>query len=345
MLESHGVFLKQWRALTYRETSMLWFALSILFGFALLVWGADRFVIGAAALAHNLGVSSLLIGLTIVGFGTSAPEVLVSLMAALNGNPGLAIGNAIGSNITNIALVLGMTALVVPLTVGSTTLKREYPMLVGVTLLACALMWDGALSVTDGWILLATLVVVLFLLWRIAVSQRQGDPLGSEIDEEIPTDMSSGTALAWFLLGLVVLLVSSRMLVWGAVGIAHAFGVSDLVIGLTIVALGTSLPELAASVGSAIKGEHDIAIGNVIGSNIYNLLGVLSMPALIAPGTLEGAVLQRDIPMMLGLTLALFLIAYGFRGPGRINRFEGALLTAAFIAYQGFLFYSVDPVG
>ncbi len=319
---------------------MLWFSLSILFGFVLLVWGADRFVIGAAALAHNLGVSSLLIGLTIVGFGTSAPEVLVSLMAAWNGNPGLAIGNAIGSNITNVALVLGMTALVVPLTVGSTTLKREYPMLILVTLLACALMWDGELSTGDGWILLGVLLVVLFLLWRIAVGQRQADPFGAEIDEEIPADMSNGAAFGWFLLGLAVLLASSRMLVWGAVGIAHAFGVSDLVIGLTIVALGTSLPELAASVGSAIKGEHDIAIGNVIGSNIYNLLGVLAMPALLAPGALAAEILTRDLPVMLSLTLALFLMAYGFRGPGRINRFEGALLTLAFIAYEGYLFYS-----
>ncbi len=325
---------------------MLWFSLSILFGFVLLVWGADRFIVGAAALAHNLGVSSLLIGLTIVGFGTSAPEVLVSAMASWNGNSGLAIGNALGSNITNIALVLGMTALVIPLTVNSLTLKREYPMLLGVTLLATALMWDGELSIVDGVILFAVLVVVLFLLWRIAVAQRQSDPLAREIDEEIPLDMPSGKAFWLFLFGLIVLLISSRMLVWGAVGIAHAFGVSDLIIGLTIVALGTSLPELAASISGAMKNEHDIAIGNVIGSNIYNLLAVLGMPALLAPGPFEPAVLLRDVPVMLGLTLALFVMAYGFAGrPGRINRFEGAVLLAAFIGYQGFLFYSVTTNG
>lgn len=324
---------------------MLAFSIAILTGFVLLIWGADKFIEGAAALAFNFGISTLLIGLTIVGFGTSAPEILVSVMAALEGNAGLAIGNALGSNITNIALVLGATAIIIPLTVNSNILRREYPMLLAVTLLAIALMIDGNLDITDGLILLAALLIVLVLMWRLAVTQRKTDPLEDELADEIPHDMSTGKATTLFVIGLTVLLISSKILVWGATGIATAFGVSDLIIGLTIVALGTSLPELAASIAGARKGEHDIAIGNVIGSNIYNLLGVLSVPALLSPGSFDPAVIFRDAPIMLLLTVLLFLFAYGFCGkPGRINRFEAAVFIMIFVSYQGFLFYSISGI-
>ncbi|MCG8428661.1 MAG: calcium/sodium antiporter [Chromatiales bacterium] len=313
---------------------------AIIAGFAILVWGADRFVIGAAAMARNFGVSPMLIGLTIVGFGTSAPEILVSGVAAFQGNPGLAIGNAIGSNIANIGLILGVTALIAPLSVNSDTLKREYPILLAVSLLAVAVMYDRQLTLIDGLLMLTTLVAVLYILVRIGMRKRNADPLIEEFEAEIPAAMATSKALIMFAVGLIALLVSSRMLVWGAVNVATAFGVSDLVIGLTIVALGTSLPELAASIASALKNEHDLAIGNVIGSNIYNILAVLSMPALIAPGTFSDVAFVRDIPVMMGLTLALLVMAYGFKGQGRINRIEGALLLAVFLGYQGLLFLS-----
>ncbi|MCF6282021.1 MAG: calcium/sodium antiporter [Candidatus Polarisedimenticolaceae bacterium] len=312
----------------------------IIVGLAALVWSADRFVIGAAAIANNFGVSPLLIGLTIVGFGTSAPEIMVSGIASLEGNPGLAIGNAIGSNIANIALILGVTALIAPLRVHSGVLKREYPILLGVTLITFALMLNGVLEALDGVILLVLLVLVLFWMVRTAKSGPADEPLAVEFDAEIPKEISTRMAIVWLVIGLAVLLVSSRMLVWGATNIAVAFGVSDLVIGLTIVALGTSLPELAASITGSLKGEDDIAIGNVIGSNIYNLLAVLSLPALIAPGAFDSMVLMRDLPVMLGLTLLLYFVAHGFGSQGRINRAEGVILTLCFIAYQTVIFFT-----
>ncbi len=317
---------------------------AIIAGFAMLVWGAERFVTGAAAIARNLGISPMLIGLTIVGFGTSAPEILVSSMASFQGNPGLAIGNALGSNIANIALILGITALVAPLNVRSDTLKREYPMLLAVCLLSMILILDGELGRMDGIILLAGLLVLLYGMVWIGLSSRNSDPMKLEYGMEIPEQMPTGTALLWFLVGLAVLLIGSRILVWSAVNIATAMGISDLVIGLTIVALGTSLPELAAGVTSALKGEHDIAIGNVVGSNMYNLLAVLAMPGLIAPGIFSPEVLSRDMPIMIGLTLVLFTMGYGFGAPGRITRCEGALLLLSFLAYQGMLFTQAGGV-
>lgn len=322
---------------------MLIDSLAILVGLAILVWGADRFVIGAAALASNLGVSAMLIGLTIVGFGTSAPEILVSVVSSLDGNPGLAIGNALGSNIANIGLILGTTALIVPLTVHSSVLKREYPLLLGVTGLSLLLMLDGELNQLDGIIMIVVLVAVLGWMIRAAKTGSPTDPIADEFDAEIPHDMPTRRAIFWLILGLICLLVSSRMLVWGAVNIATTFGISDLVIGLTIVALGTSLPELAASIASALKGEDDLAIGNIIGSNLYNLLAVLSLPGLIAPGAFAEAALYRDQPMMIGLTLALFAMGYGFgKLKGQINRIEGFLLLLAFIGYQTLLFFTLS---
>ena len=313
---------------------------AVILGFVFLVWGADRFVHGAAATARNLGVSPMIIGLTIVGIGTSAPEILVSAMAAWQGNPALGIGNAIGSNIANIALVLGTTALVTPLAVKSETLRREYPIMFSIMLLALVLLLDGELSRLDGWILLAGLG--LMILWMVQQGlRRDHDPMEDEFEQEIPR-ISTPIAIFWLGLGLVLLLGSSRALVWGAVNIAQAMGISDLVIGLTVVAIGTSLPELAASVMSALRKEPDIAIGNVIGSNMFNLLAVLGLPGVIKPHVLEPEVLSRDFPTMIGLSIALFAMAYGFKGDGRLNRWEGLLLLLAYFGYLGWLYLSVS---
>jgi cation:H+ antiporter len=322
------------------HTQLLVSTLAILAGFGLLVWGADRFVHGAAATARNLGVSTLVIGLTIVGFGTSAPELLVSAMAALSHNSGLAVGNAIGSNITNVGLVIGVTAIISPLVVNSTTLRREFPLLFVVMLLALALLLDHRLSRVDGVILLSGLAFLVLWLVRLGMTGKRPEPMTQEFDREIPK-ISLPIALLWTLIGLVVLLISSRILVYGAVNIAHMFGVSDLVIGLTIVAIGTSLPELAASVMSALKNEPDIALGNVIGSNMFNLLGVLGLPGAISPLDIAPEVLTRDFSFMIGLTIAMFFFAYGFKKPGKINRLEGAALLGIYVAYMVVLYFSV----
>ncbi|MEW8231245.1 MAG: calcium/sodium antiporter [Candidatus Thiodiazotropha endolucinida] len=319
---------------------MFLFSVAILVGLVVLVWSADRFISGAAALADNLGVSPMLIGLTVVGFGTSAPEVLVSTMASFNGNPGLAIGNAIGSNIANIGLILGFTALVIPLSVHSSVLRREYPLLLAVSAMAFLLMWDGELNQLDGVILVVTLVAVLG--WMIYTAKTgAADPIAGEFDAEIPHDIPTQKAIILLLGGLIFLLLSSRLLVWGASNVASALGVSDVIIGLTIVAIGTSLPELAASITSALKGEDDLAIGNVIGSNLYNLLAVLSIPGLVAPGTYSPEVLERDLPVMMVLTMFLFFMGHGLGKQGRINRLEGLLLLLCFIGYQSLLFVSL----
>lgn len=312
-------------------------AAAIAVGFVLLIWGADRFIVGAAALAQDLGVPKLLVGLTVVGLGTSAPEMFVAAVAAFQGKPGLAVGNAIGSNITNIALILGVTALVAPLAVQSGVLRRELPVLLLVCLGSMLLMMDGRLEIIDGVCLLAGLVAVL--IWMARMARSGIDPaLGDNPAVDVPEAMPLGRAVMWTLVGLVVLPLSSQCLVWGAVNIADAFGVSDLVIGLTIVAIGTSLPELAASLAGALKGEPEIALGNVLGSNMFNLLVVLTMPALIHPGVLPPEVLTRDLPVMLGLTVVLYVMCVGWRGVGRINRVEGGLLVTAFLGYQVLLF-------
>ncbi len=325
---------------------LLYPLLAITGGFFILLWGADRFVMGGAASARCLGVSPMIIGLTIIGFGTSAPEILVSIIAALDGSPNLAIGNALGSNITNIALVIGVTAIVTPLLVKSRILKREYPIMFSVMLLALVLMWDLQLTFTDGIILMIGLVLILGWMVKMGLDENKQsnhnpqDPLEDEFESEIPK-MSLGMALFWLGAGFILLLVSSKVLVWGAIEVAHFFGVSDLIIGLTIVALGTSLPELAATVVSALKGEHDLAIGNIIGSNIFNLLAVIGIPALITPIQLEAAVLHRDFLTMIGLSIALFIMAYGFKKAGRVNRLEGSLLVSAYIGYLSWLYISI----
>jgi len=320
------------------EQNILLSVMAIIAGFGLLVWGAERFVHGAAAIANNFGVSPLIIGLTVVGIGTSAPEILISIVAAYQDNPALAVGNALGSNIANIALVLGITAIVMPLTVKSETLRREYPIMFIVMLLALVLVLDNHLGQIDGLILISGLFVMLY--WMIQTGKKQKrDPMEKEFEQEIP-EISTQKAFLWFAIGLILLIASSRGLVWGSVNIAKAAGISDLVIGLTIVAIGTSLPELAASIMSAIKKEHDIAIGNIIGSNMFNMLVVFGIPGLMSPHIIDPAILERDFPFMIALSIALFITAYGFKGEGRINRFEGGLLLGGYIAYMVVLYYT-----
>jgi cation:H+ antiporter len=316
--------------------------LAILAGFILLIWSADRFIIGAAATARNFDVPPLIIGLTIVGFGTSAPEMMVAGFAAYNGSPAMAIGNALGSNIANITLVLGIAALIVPLDVHSRIIKKELPILLLATLMALALLRDGTLERLDGIVLLGLLVLLMWWITRQGIRNQSEDALTDEYIEELPDKMSTSHALFWLIAGLVLLTVSSKILVWGAVNVATDLGISELVIGLTIIAIGTSLPELAASITGALKNEHDIAIGNVVGSNLFNTLGVLAIPGLIHPATLAEGVLDRDLPVVLLLTILLFVMAYGFRAEGRINRIEGGLLLIAFFAYQMLLFFSIN---
>ncbi len=302
-------------------------------GFLLLVWGADRLVAGASAMARNLGVSPLIIGLTIIGFGTSAPELVVSAVATLKGNSGLAIGNAIGSNIANMGLVLGVTALIYPLRMESTALKREYPMLLLIMLVCFLMALNGIYSRPEGWALLVGLLVVVIWIIRIGLHRPLSDPLAEEFDAEIPRDTPTKTAVFWLVVGLIVLPISSTFLVEGAITIARYLHVSDTVIGLTIVALGTSLPELATAVTAALHKEDDLAIGNIIGSNIFNLLGVLGIAAVIRPVELLPIILARDFPAMFLMTGALYLMASDFRGPGRIGRRSGSVLLVMFTGY------------
>lgn len=321
---------------------MLLAALAILVGFVVLVWSADRFVEGAAATAKHAGLPSLLIGMVIVGFGTSAPEMVVSAMAAADGNPGLALGNGLGSNIVNISLILGITALVVPITVHSKIIKKELPLLIVIGCLVGFFLWDNALTRVESILLLVGFFSLIG--WSIYTALHgKGDVLETEMEQElIAHAMPLGRAIFWLIAGLLFLVGSSRLLVWGSVEIAHALGVSDLIIGLTIVALGTSLPELAASVVAARKGEHDIAIGNVVGSNMFNLLAVIGIAGTIEPmADLPTEVMTRDWPVMMALTVALLLVAYGFGKAGKINRIEGGLLLFAYVAYNAYLAFGV----
>ena len=308
---------------------------AIIAGLILLVWSADKFVEGSATTASHFGMPPLLIGMVVVGFGTSAPEMAVSALAASQGNPGLALGNAYGSNITNIALILGITALMAPIAVHSQVMRKELPILILVTGFAGWQLWDGDLSRMDAIGLMLAFVVLIG--WSIYQGLRQpDDALATEMTEEVNA-MPVRKAILWLVVGLLLLIVSSRILVWGAVDLATTFGISDLVIGLTIVAVGTSLPELASSIIAARKGEHDLALGNILGSNLFNTLAVVGIAGLIAPMPVAPEVLTRDFPVMAALTLVLFAMCYGFRGPGRVNRFEGSALLLAFVAYTVYL--------
>ena len=264
--------------------------IAVIFGLALLVWSANRFVEGSASTARHFGMLPLLIGMVIVGFGTSAPEMVVSALAASQGNPGIALGNAYGSNITNIALILGITALISPIAVHSQVLRKELPILAVVTALAAWQLWDGEITRLDAIVLLA--VFGGLMAWTIWQGLRKKeDALGSEMEQELDVRR----AVFWLVVGLALLIVSSRILVWGAVEIAHGFGVSDLIIGLTIVAVGTSLPELASSIIAARKGEHDIALGNILGSNLFNTLAVVGIAGTIHPLAVGPEVFNRDL--------------------------------------------------
>lgn len=321
---------------------MLTAIIQLVAGFLLLVWGADRLVAGASALARNLGVSPLIIGLTIIGFGTSAPELVVSAVATLKGNAGLAVGNAIGSNITNMGLVLGATALIYPLRLESTALKREFPMLMLIMLVCFLMAFNGKYDTWEGWVLISGLIAVVIWIVRIGLRRPPSDPLAEEFEAEIPKDMPTKIATFWMLVGLVVLPISSIFLVEGAVTIARILEVSDLIIGLTVVALGTSLPEFATAITAALRKEDDLAIGNIIGSNIFNLLGVLGIAAVLRPVEVMPIILARDFPAMFLITGALYLMASDFRGPGQIGRRAGGVLLAMFVGYFIMVWMSAD---
>ncbi|MCH8071569.1 MAG: calcium/sodium antiporter [Proteobacteria bacterium] len=316
---------------------MLGNAFEVIVGLLLLVWGADRFVHGAAATARNLGIPPLLIGLTIVAVATSAPEILVSIVASLRGEPDLAIGNAIGSNIANIGMVLGVVAILRPIELKSATLWREMPALLAVTLLTVALFLDSFLSRVDGLVLLTGLIIVMFWLTRLGFRSSSSDPLQAEFDAEIPRHMSMRVAIFWLLVGIATLLVGAELMVDGAIDIAKALGVSEVVIGVTLVALATSLPELAVSAVSAFRGEYGLAIGNIVGSNIFNLLAVIGIAAMIQPAALPPSVLSLHIFVMVAFTLVLFAMTYEYDGRGLITRLEGFALLGAYLAYQAYV--------
>lgn len=307
--------------------------LLLLVGFVALVWSADKFLSGAASTAVNFGIPKIVIGLTIVALGTSAPEIIVATFAALDGNHLLAVGNALGSNIANIGLVLGITAIITPLAFSRNVRRKELPWLIGATVLTLALLFDRDLSLGDGLILLFGLGIIM---WQLFLSAKDPDAdsnaLQDELDE-IP-ELNIGKSIGWFVVGLAVLLLSAQILVYSATNIAAMFGVSDLIIGLTIIAIGTSLPELAATVGSALKGHPEIAIGNVVGSNILNILAVLAVPALLGGVQIDYVALWRDAGMMTALTVMLALFAYGINSRAVITRFEGGVMLAAWIGYN-----------
>jgi cation:H+ antiporter len=317
---------------------MTLFILAFVIGLIVLVLSADKFVDGAAAIANHYGMSPLLIGMVVVGIGTSAPEMVVSAFAAMQDNPGLALGNAYGSNITNIALILGITAIISPIPVQSQVLRQELPILCGVTLLAGYQLWDGQLSALDAWVLIAVLAAVM--LWLVQKSMGStNDPMAQAAVEEAQ-EHQTPAGKAWLLVvgGLLVMMASSRALVWGAENMARALGVSNLVIGLTVVAIGTSLPELVSSVIAARKKQHALALGNILGSNLFNTLAVVGIAGAISPAAVDGDIMLRDFPVMLLLTLSLFVVGMGFKGrSGSINRLEGGLLLAAYCAYLAYL--------
>lgn len=314
----------------------------LIFGLAGLVWSADKFVYGAAALAKNFGVPTLIVGLTVVAMGSSAPEMMVSASAALAGKTDTAIGNAVGSNITNILLVLGITALLRPLSVSSSTLKREIPLVLIISLATWYIFSDNYFSYPEAIALLIGFVVFIFGLIIISLrAKNNNNPFVNEACDEVPDNVPTKKAVFWLIVGLILLPVSSHFLVGSAVDIAKFFGLSDLVIGLTIIAIGTSLPELAASVAGVLKNEDDLALGNIVGSNIFNILAVLPLAGIINPSIIDPSIANRDVLIMIAATLALIVMSLNFRGAQRINRVEGGLLLSAFLIYQGYIFSQI----
>ncbi|MFV0286397.1 MAG: calcium/sodium antiporter [Demequina sp.] len=311
--------------------------IATLVGLVVLAWSADRFVLGASTVARYLGMAPLLIGMIVIGFGTSAPELVVSAFAAAEGAPEIALGNAFGSNIANIGLILGVTAILLPIVVKRGVLRTELPLLVVVTAIAWLLMSDGELSSGDAGAMLLLLAVLL--TWQILQARsQQGDRLEQDVEHHAADHpLSRRAAWTWLVVGLVILVVASRVLVWGATEIATALGWSDLVIGLTVVAVGTSAPELASSIAAARKGENDLALGNVIGSNLFNSLGVVGVAGLIQPAAVSADLLHRDMPILMAFTLLLIAFGFRWRRDGRINRLEGAILITLWLAYTVYL--------
>lgn len=320
---------------------MLLAGATILAGFIVLIWSADLFVDGAASIAENMGMSPIIIGLTIVSLGTSAPEVLVSINASISGSGTLAIGNALGSNIANMGLVLGVTVLVAPLLVHQRCMKKEVPILLLATAGGGLLIADATLSALDGWLMLGTLALILTYMIRSQV--KDTELLAQAGDEPLP-HLRPLRAWLSFVIGLVLLIASSKMLVWGAVVTAKELGVSELIIGLTIVAIGTSLPELAATIASALRGHTDIALGAVIGSNLFNLLAVMAIPGIVQTQQLEPAVLYRDYPAMVFATVFLACAIYFSRMRNKstldhayLGRTVGVLLVSFYALYYYWL--------
>ena len=311
--------------------------IEVIGGLALLIWGADRFVLGAGAAARNMGIAPLLIGLTVVAFATSAPEILVSIVASVRGEPGLAMGNAIGSNIVNVGLVLGVVAIIRPIQLRSATLRREMPALLAVSLLTVSLFLDQHLSRVDGLVMLTGLIIVMIWLVRLGLRSESDDPIKREFEAEIPSHVSNKAAIVWFVVGLAALLVGAHFLVDGAIKVANYYHVDEVVIGIMLVALGTSLPELAVSMVSALKGEYGLAIGNIVGSNIFNLLAVIGIAATISPIDFEPVVLSLHVFVMVAFTLALFAMTYDYDGKSELSRIEGIALLIAFIAYDSYV--------
>lgn len=309
-------------------------------GLILLIWSADRFVFGASSIARNLNISPMIIGLTIVAMGSSAPEIMVSATAAWQGRLDTSVGNALGSNITNILLVIGATALLKPIHVASMTVKREFPLLILCTLLGYLFLADQSLTRAEGVILLAAFVLFIALMVYWGKHVTPDDPLLTEFNVELPPQIATIKAVLWLISGLIILLASSQLLVHGAVTIASYAGMSDLLIGLTIIAIGTSLPELAASIIGILKGEDDLALGNIIGSNIFNILAVLGIGVVIAPGDIDAGAAGRDSYVMIAATVVILIMSVQLGKRRRINRYEGALLLSAFIGYQFMLFNS-----
>jgi cation:H+ antiporter len=323
---------------------IFWPITAVILGLILLVWSADKFVSGAASVASILGMSPLLIGMVIVGFGTSAPEMCVSVLSAVNNSPDIALGNAYGSNIANVALILGCTALIFPILVTRSVINRELPVLIIVSLLCIPLLLDGNLSRFDGILMIIVFVGIMIFL---SVKPNKADSDNSSSEEETEATSKRQTSIVmsvvWLLVGLAILVGSSQILVWGAKDIAHRCGVHELVVGLTVVAVGTSLPELASSIAAAVKKEHDIALGNIIGSNLFNTLMVVGLAATVKPFEYDHEVLVRDFPVMIILTAILFVpavVTIFTKKTPKIGRIFGFILLTSYIVYTVYLILS-----
>ena len=317
---------------------LTWAWLLVAGGLAFLVGGGELLVGGASKLAAAVRISPLVIGLTVVAFGTSAPELAVSVLAAFNGNPDLAVGNVVGSNVFNVLFILGLSALIIPLVVGSEFVRRDVPIMIGVSVLFLLLSLDGRIGRADGIFLFTG--ILIYTWWCIRGSRKESAEIQAEFAQEWPEKGfqpgSFWRNIAWIVGGLVLLVFGSTGLINGAATIAKSFGVSELVIGLTIIAAGTSLPELATSVMAALKGERDIAVGNVVGSNIFNILCVLGLSGMVSPRGVDVSetLLKFDIPVMIAVAVACWPI---FVTGNRIARWEGAVFFFYYLAYTTYL--------